>query len=298
MGKRLKIEGFWWTLSVVELFLTGGLADSVVVLEQPGLEVKTLIRNILGESSSNQDPLDPRNQGRERRGTGRNLVKGEEKGKERGNGRNLVNAPMIGLENVIERIGTTEIVREPGTGRGRETEVVTATVIVTVTGVVIGIEGETVVGTMIVRETETVTANVIVLVKGRGIMKLGSMRMTVGALIMIVLNQNMSGIVMEKGSMIILSLRMIGNGMNSLSTDRGTQTLTMTSVMNIMSIAVEDNMIMWMTKVARIAMISILIMIMIMTRIAMIEWKGRMITIMSAGHLIGITGVRNFCNEP
>ena len=41
-------------LSVEELFQTGDPVDLVVGLEQPGLEVKKLIRGILEESNNNQ----------------------------------------------------------------------------------------------------------------------------------------------------------------------------------------------------------------------------------------------------
>lgn len=52
MGKRLITGGFLWMSNVVELFQTGALAGLVADLEQLGLVVKKLTRDLWGGNSS------------------------------------------------------------------------------------------------------------------------------------------------------------------------------------------------------------------------------------------------------
>lgn len=233
-------------------------------MEQPGSEGKKLIRGILeGSKSSQEDHLGLRSLGYERidmvTGIGKDPVKGE--GIERGNGRSPMSAPMINQGIVIiEMIDTIEIVTELETERGRETEGVTVTehVIVIVAGIMVVI--------MNVIEKETVIGSVIViaLVKGRGtgIMKLVTLTVTenipvIGILTMIVLIQNMSETTMAKGTMILLTRKMIVDGMTTLST------MSIVGVMVIVTVIIST-------------------MMMIMTD--MIRWR-KMITIMTVQRL-------------
>lgn len=237
-------------------------------MEQPGLEGKKLIRGFLeGSKSIQEDHLSLRSLGYERidmvTGIGKDPVKGE--GIERGNGRSLVSAPMTDQEIVIiEMIDTIEIVTELETARGREAEGVTVTEHVTViaAGIVVVI--------MNVIEKGTVIGSVIViaLVKGRGtgIMKLVTLTVTedipvIGILTMIVLIQNMSETAMVKGTMILLTRKMIVDGMTTLSS------MSIVGVMVIMTVIIST-------------------MMMIMTD--MIRWR-KMITIMTVQRLSHVT---------
>lgn len=262
-------------LNEVGLSQIGDLADLVVDLELPESGVKKLIRSILGERFSNQeDPLGLRSQGHEKigklNGTGKCLVKGEGTRKE--TGRSHVSDPMTSHGIVTtEKIGIIEIVKERETETRRENEVVTVTVIGHV------IEVGTVVGTMSVIERETVVGIVIAPGTGRGIMK--SVTMTVDVP-MIGMSQNMRGIDLLKGTMIMLSQRMIVAGMNNLSRGKGCQMQKMTRVMITMSIIeAGDRTIPWMFKVTRTVMINIQTVIMI----GMIKWR-MMITTMIVEH--------------
>ncbi|KAJ6740103.1 hypothetical protein OIU79_000278 [Salix purpurea] len=276
MGGSLMAEGYWLMLNEVGLSQIGDLVDLVVDLELPGLEVKKLTKSILGERFSNQeDPLGLRSQGHEKigilNGTGKFLVKGEGTRKEIG--RSHVSAPMISHGIVTtEKIGIIEIVKERETETRRENEAV----IVTVIGHVI--EVGTVAVTMSVIERETVVVIVITLGTGRGIMK--SVTMTVGVP-MIGMSQNMRGIGLVKGTMIMLSQRMIVAGMNNLSRGKGCQMQKMSRVMITMSIIeAGGSTITWMSKVTMTAMINIQTVIMIV----MIKWRA-MITNMIVEHL-------------
>lgn len=232
--------------NVVELFQTGVLVDLVVDLEQLGLEGKMLIKSILGETYSNlEDHQGQRSQEYATIGMGtgieKNPVKGE--GIERENGKSLMSALMTdqGIM-IIGRIGTTETATGTETEIGRETGAVI--VIADVTEIVAG----TVVGNMSVIVT--------VLERGRGIgkeiMNLGTLTMSedvpvVESTTMTLWNQNMSeiGMVRGRGTMIMLSRRMILNGMNSVITGIGIQKLSMTmdttSILN--TIIVENHSI-------------------------------------------------------
>lgn len=182
----------------------------MVDLELHGWGVKKLIRGTLGESYNNQeDHPYLRSQGCEKivmvNGIGKNLVKEEER--EKGNGRDLMSAPMKSLgTETIEKIDITKIVTGRRTGRGREN--VDGTRIVTETVHVIVIEAGTVVVIMIVTVTKTVVGIMIVIAIVRGIMKLVTLIVgipVIETLIMTVLTQNMRGVAMLTGTMIMLS---------------------------------------------------------------------------------------------
>lgn len=239
-------------------------------MEQPGLEGKKLTRDIPeGSKSLQEDHLGLQSLGYERidmvTGIGKDPVKGGEI--ERGNGRSPVSSPMTDQEIVIiEMIDTIEIVTELETERGRKTEGVN----VTVTEHVIVIAAGIVVVIMNVIEKKTVIGSVIViaLVKGRGtgIMKLVTLTVTkgipvIGILTMIVLIQNMSETAMVKGTMILLTRKMIVDGMTAM------RTMSIIGVMVIMTVIIST-------------------MMMIMT--AMIRWR-KMITVTTVQRLSHVT---------
>lgn len=239
-------------------------------MEQPGLEGKKLTRDILeGSKSLQEDHLGLQSLGYERinmvTGIWKDPVKGG--GIERGNGRSPVSSPMTDQEIVIiGMIDTIEIVTELETERGREIEGVN----VTVTEHVIMIAAGIVVVIMNVIEKKTVIGSVIViaLVKGRGtgIMKLVTLTVTegipvIGILTMIVLIQNMSETAMVKGTMILLTRKMIVDGMTAM------RTMSIIGVMVIMTVIIST-------------------MMMIMT--AMIRWR-KMITITTVQRLSHVT---------
>lgn len=198
-----------------------------------------------------------------------------------------VNAPMTSLGIVITgKIGTTEIVIDPGTGTGIGIgkEIVVVIVIELVSEDVI------VAVTMSVIEKLGIVI-AIALEKEIGIMKLGTLSMIVAVpvtrnLIMTtVLNQNMRGTDMVKGNGIMTALprKMARGGLNNLNMAIGTQTLTrMLSPMNI----IVASMINWMSSMTMTVTNNILIAGMI----AMIEWR-RMITIMNKHQLSPAKGI-------
>lgn len=214
-------------------------------------------------------------------------MKGE--GIKRENGRNPVSAPlnahMIGLGIVIiERIDTTEIVIGTGTGIEKKKENVV------VIELVIVIEDGTVAVTMSVIETETMIGSVIVIApeKGRGIMKLGTLTLTVAIpvirnLNMIVLSPSMKGIGMVKriGIMTTQHQMMIEGGMNNQNMGIGTQVVIGIVIPSIMSTTtiIAGSTIIWMSRGNMTVMSNILIMIVTGTI------KGRRNITMNVQHL-------------
>ncbi|KAJ0040402.1 hypothetical protein Pint_28263 [Pistacia integerrima] len=198
----------------------------------------------------------------------KNLVK--EEGTKRGSERSPASAPMTGRGSVItEMIDTIEIVT--GTEKGRETGVGTVTENATELVIVIMVETVDVIMSGAKKETVDVIMSVIVIafVKGKGakIMNLVTLTRTVDipviGMTMIVLNQNMIGIDMGKGTMIMV-MKMMVSGMNTLT------------IMNVIAVMVTVTMI-------------VIINIMIVIMIDMIKWR-RMITVMTVQCLSHVTG--------
>lgn len=256
-------------LNVEEQFRTGDLADLGVDWEQPGSVMWTLIRGLLGRYSR-EGHLDQQSPGLGKTGKEKNLEKGE--GREKGSVRNLESDRMTGQGTVItERIGTTEIEKEPGT-RIRK-EIVDGTV--TVIGHVIAIEVRNVGAKMsekgIVSGLETGTET------GTGTMKLGKVTMTVdilvtGTMTMIMkLNMTVTGMVKEN---VVMSMMRTEDGM-SLTMHRSIPRLNMMRrTMTVMGIIREGDI---MLKMLLPVMMTVII-ITVMTVAVMSKWM-KIITI-------------------
>lgn len=256
-------------LSVEEQFRTGDLADLGVDWEQPGLVMWMLIRGLLGRYSQ-EGHLIRQSPGRGKTGKEKNLEKGG--GREKGSVRSLESDRMTGQGTVItERIGTTEIEKEPGTRRRKE--IVDG--IVTVIGHVIAIEVGNVVANMsekgIVSDLETGTET------GTGTMKLGRGIMTVdvlvtGTMTMIMkLNMTVTGMVKEN---VVMTMTRTEDG-TSLTMHRSILRLNMmTRTMAVMGIIRRGGIMM---KMLLPVMMTVII-ITLMTVAVMSKWM-KIITI-------------------